>query len=107
MNIGVTHALVSGSHLPRSAREIAAAEGIDSRRTRPPVERVVEGEVLGRTRAWSGASADEFTARMRMHAHAGQGPQVGSGSRAALAVYAGVAAAHGVRAVAPRLDLYA
>jgi hypothetical protein len=110
MNIGAIHALPGGSYLPRPARDVAGvADVAGARRPRPPVERIVEGEVLGRDDARFGASAQEFVARMRTHAHVEQahGPQQDVWNRAALATYAGIASAQGVRASSSRIDIYA
>lgn len=106
MNIGASQTLSGGPFLPRPAREAAVAADIESVRSRPPVERIVEGEVLGRHRHGSGVHAVELAARMRVHAQAATGPQSQAGASAALAAYAGVAAGTGAGRPMARVDLY-
>lgn len=109
MNINATYALVGGGTLQRSAREtVDEAEIPRPRRARPPVERVIEGELFGRQSERSGASADDFARRLRMMANAAAGnwPQTDARNRAGLAAYADIAAARGQWAAASRLDLY-
>ncbi len=110
MNINATHARVGGGFLPRPAREVVDEPEISgSRRTRPPAERVIEGELYGRQSERSGVSAEAFARRLRTQANAepGHGPQTEAKNRAGLAVYAVIAAAQERRAAASRLDLYA
>ncbi len=107
MNIGASQALSGGPFLSRPARQAAVAADVESGRSRPPVERVVEGEVLGRRRHGSGVNAGELSARLRIQAQAVTGPQSQTGASAALAAYVGVAAGTGAGRPVSRVDLYA
>lgn len=104
MNIGASQALSGGPFLSRPPRQSAVAADVEAVRSRPPVERVVEGEVLGRHRHRSGIDAAELSARMRIQAQAAMAPRPHPGASSALAAYAGVAA--GGQPVS-RVDLYA
>ncbi len=105
MTIGASQALSGSPFLPRPAREeMVVAEAVPAR-PRPPVERIVEGVVLGRDRHRAGDA--EFAARLRVHAQAGSGAQgMSPGVATALAAYTGIASGAPVQ-TAPRIDVFA
>lgn len=103
MNIGASQALSGSPFLPRPVREEAVIAEAAPARPRPPVERIVEGVVLGRDRHRPGDG--EFAARLR--AQAGSGAErLSPGVATALAAYAGVASGTAPQ-TAPRIDVFA
>lgn len=103
MNIQPTIPVQTSALVPRG-QPVRPAES-DTFRASPPVERVVEGELLGRDYGAAGTASEQFGRRMRLQGVADHGPQDSFRNHDALAVYLGVASVATGRSAT--LDLYA
>lgn len=106
MHVTLTTAMIGNGPVHRTRGPVDAAAPGNTRQA-PPVERVIEGELLGRGRGSASAGTGPFDTRAGVHA-AGSGDGTGSDPRlrAALAVYAGIAAVGDDRRRGAGLDLY-
>lgn len=113
MNISATLSPVHSGYAQHAAGRVVDDAGVygpcgGPRGTQAPVERVVEGEVIGRRHGRQDDSAERLGNLLRMHAGADStaAPRAVSGGRAAVALYAGVAATTERRADTATLDIY-
>ncbi len=109
MNISTTLGPVHSGYAQHAAGRVVDDAGVyGPRGTQAPVERVVEGEVIGRRHGRQDDSAERLGNLLRMHAGADStaAPRAVSGGRAAVALYAGIAATTERRADTATLDVY-